>query len=75
MYRLVLRYVLVKLIGDLDRAVLYTGSTARALVLYNISRLFYQGDLKVPFFSFYTVNLSIGQDLDVGVPADLDQFG
>jgi hypothetical protein len=74
-YRFILRYFLIEWIGDLDRAVLYAGSTTRAFVLYDISRLFNQGDLEVPFFSLYTVNLSIGQDLDVGMPADLDQFG
>jgi hypothetical protein len=75
MYRFILRYLLIERIGDLDRAVFYTGRTTRAFVLNNISRLFYQGNLKVPFFSSYAVDLGIGQDLDVGVPADLDQFG
>jgi hypothetical protein len=75
MHRFILRYLLIEWIGDLDRAVFYTGSTTRAFVLDNIPRLFNKGDLKVPFFSCYTVNLSIGQDLYVGVPADLDQFG
>ena len=36
---------------------------------------FIQGDLEVSCLSFYTVNLSIGQNLYVGMPADLDQFG
>ena len=62
-------------IRDLDRAVLYTGRTTRAFVLYNVSRLFIQGDLEVSCFPLYTVNFSIGQDLYVGMPADLDQFG
>ena len=75
MYGFILRYFLIKWIGDLDRAVFYTGSTTCAFVLDNISRLFNQGDLKIPFFSCYTVNLGIGQDLYVWVPADLDQFG
>ena len=34
------RYVLIVWIRDLDRAVLYTGSTPRAFVLYNVSGLF-----------------------------------
>jgi len=59
----------------LDRAVFYTGRTTCAFVLQNIPGLPNQGDPKVPCFSFYTVNVSIGQDLYVGVPADLDQFG
>ena len=62
-------------IWDLDRAVLYTGSTTRAFVLNNVSGLFIQGDLEVSGFPFYTVNFRIGQDLYIGMPADLDQFG
>ncbi len=62
-------------IRDLDRAVLYTGRTTRAFVLYNVSGLFIQGDLEVSCFPFYTVNFSIGQDLYIRMPADLDQFG
>ena len=62
-------------IWDLDRAVLYTGTTTRAVVLYNVSGLFIQGDLEVSCLPFYTVNFSIGQDLYIGMPADLDQFG
>ncbi|MBA7713778.1 hypothetical protein ES703_122788 [subsurface metagenome] len=71
----ILRYFLIKLIRVHDRAVFYTGSTTRAFVLYNVSGLLDQGYLKVSCFPFYTLNFSIGQDLDVGMPADLDQFG
>jgi hypothetical protein len=45
------------------------------LVLQNIPGLFRQGYLKVACLSFYTGNFSIRQDLYVGMPADLDQFG
>jgi hypothetical protein len=62
-------------IRDLDRTVLYTGRATRAFSLYNVSGLFVQGDLEVSCFSFYTVNFSVGQDLYIGMPADLDQFG
>ena len=62
-------------IGDLDRAVLYTGRTTRAFVLYNVSGLFIQGNLEISRFPFYTINFSIGKDLYIGMPADLDQFG
>ena len=62
-------------IGDLERAVLYAGCTTRAFLLYNVSGLFIQGDLEVSRLPFYTVNFSIGQDLYIGMPADLDQFG
>jgi hypothetical protein len=63
------------LILDLNGTVLYTGSATRAFVLYDISGLLNQGDLEVPCFSFYPVDFSIGEDLYVGMPADLDQFG
>ena len=62
-------------IRDLDRAILDTGSATRAFVLYNVSGFFIQGDLEVSCFPFYTVNFCIGQDLYIGMPADLDQFG
>jgi hypothetical protein len=71
----VLRYFLIKLIRVFDRAVFDTGRTTRAFALYNISGLFNQGYLEVSCFSFYTVNFSVGQDLYIGIPADLDQFG
>jgi hypothetical protein len=70
-----LRYVLIKSIGDFYRAVLYTSIAARAFALYSISGLFNQCYPEVSFFPFYTVNFSIAQDLYVGMPADLDQFG
>jgi hypothetical protein len=62
-------------IRDHDRAVFYTGSTTRALFLYNVSGLLEQVYPKVSCLPFYTVNFGIGQDLDIGMPADLDQFG
>jgi len=71
----ILRDFLIKLIRIFDRAVFYTGRTARAFFLYNVSGLLGQGDLKVSRFPFYTVNFSIGQDLYIWMPADLDQFG
>jgi hypothetical protein len=72
---LVVRYLLIELIRVLDGAVLYTGRTTGALVLQDIPGLFDQGDPKVSCLTFYTINVSIGQDFYVGVPADLDQFG
>jgi hypothetical protein len=71
----ILRYFLIEMIRVFDRAVFYTGRTTRAFALYNISGLFDQGDLKVSCFPLYTVNFSIRQDLYIGIPADLDQFG
>jgi hypothetical protein len=69
------RQVLIVRIGDLDRAVLYTDGTTRAFVLYYVSGLFIEGDLEVACFPCHIVDFSIGQDLNVGMPADLDQFG
>jgi hypothetical protein len=40
-----------------------------------VAGLFIQGDLEVSCFAFHTLNFSIGQNLYVGMPADLDQFG
>ncbi len=71
----ILRYLLIKLIRVFDRAVFYTSRTTRAFALYYIPGLFKQRYLEVPCFSFYTVNFSIRQDLYIGMPADLDQFG
>jgi hypothetical protein len=71
----ILRYLLIKLIRVFDRAVFYAGSTTRTFVLSNISGLFNQGYLEVSCFTFYTVNFCIRQDLYIGMPADLDQFG
>jgi hypothetical protein len=75
MHGFILGYFLIKRIRVYDRAVLYTGRTARALVLQNVPGLSCQSDLKVPCFSLYTLNVSIRQDLYIGMPADLDQFG
>ena len=69
------RQVLIVWIRDFDRTVLHTGTTTRAVVLDNVSGLFNQGDLEISCFPFYTINFSIGQDLYIGMPADLDQFG
>jgi hypothetical protein len=71
----VFRYFLIKWIRVLDRAVFYTGRTTPALVLQDIPRLFRQSYLKVSSFAFYAVDFRIRQDLDIGIPADLDQFG
>ena len=75
MYCFILRYFLIKLIRVFDRAVFYTGSTTRAFALYDIPGLFNQRYLKVSCFPCYTVNFSVGQNLYIGMPADLDQLG
>jgi hypothetical protein len=75
MNRFILRYFLIKLVRVGYRAVFYTGSTTRAFVLDNVLGLLNYRRLKVSCLSFYTENISIGQDLYIGVPADLDQLG
>ena len=72
---LVVRYLLIEFVRVLDGAVFYTGRTTGAFVLQDIPGLSDQGNLKVSCLAFYTVNVSVGQDFYVGVPADLDQFG
>ena len=74
MYSFIFRYFLIKLIGAIDRTVLYTCSATCAFALYYISGLFSQGYLEITCFSSYAVNFSIGEDLYIGMPADLDQF-
>jgi len=71
----ILRYFLIKLVRVFDRAVFYASHTTRAFAFYNISGLFSQGDLKVSCFPDDTIHFSIRQDLYIGMPADLDQFG
>ncbi len=72
---LILRYLLIELIGVFDRAVFDTGRTARAFALPDISGLLRQGYLEITRFPCDTVNFGIRQDLYIGMPADLDQFG
>ena len=74
MDRFVLRDLLVELIGVLDRAIFYAGSTTRAYALVNVSGLLNQRYIEVPCFPYYLVKFGIGQDLYVGVPVDLDQL-
>ena len=68
-------YFLIELIRVFNRAIFCTGRATRAFVLDNVSGSFGQGYLKVTCLAFYTVNFSMGKDLYVRMPADLDQFG
>ena len=70
----IFRYFLIEFIRVFDRAVFDTGCTARAFVLQDIPGLLRQGYLEVSCFALYPVNLSVRQNLYVGMPADLDQF-
>jgi hypothetical protein len=75
MNRLVLRYLLVVLIGVLDRAVFDARRAARALVFLDVSGFLGKTYREIARFPFYTFNLGVGEDLYVRVPADLDQLG
>ena len=75
MDRLILRYFLVVLIRVFDRAVFYTGITTRALVFQDIPGFSDERYVKVSCVSLYTANFSIGENLYIRMPADLDQFG
>ncbi len=70
----VLRYLLIILIRILDRAVFHADRAARAFVFPDISGLFGQRYLEVSCFPFYAFNFGIGENLYIGMPADLDQF-
>ena len=50
-------------------------TTTGAFVLYYVSGLFSQGYREVSCFPFYTGNLSIGQDLYVGMPVTFNKLG
>ena len=71
----ILRDFLIIFIRVFDRAVFHTSCTTRALVLYNVTGLLGQAYMKVSCFPCDTVNFSVGQNLYVRMPADLDQFG
>jgi hypothetical protein len=74
-YRFVLGYFLVVWIGDLHRTVLSANPAASALIFFDVSRFLGQRDVKVPCLAFDLVHLGIGQDFNIWMPADLDQFG
>jgi len=75
MDRFIHRYFLIILVRIFRWAIFYTGSTTRAFILKDIPGLFSQAYLEGAYFSFYTVYFSIGEDLYIGMPADLDQLG
>jgi hypothetical protein len=71
---LVVRYLLVVGVRVLDRTVPNAGRAARALVLDDVPGLLDQGDLEIPCFSFNVFDFGEGENLDIWMPADLDQF-
>jgi len=74
MDRFIHRYFLIILVRIFRWAIFYTGSTTCAFILKDIPGLFSQAYLEGARFSFYTVYFSIGEDLYIGMPADLDQL-
>ena len=61
--------------GSGYRADLGTVSASRACVIVNVSRTFAQIYLKVTLFSINVFDVGAGVQLNVDMPADLDQFG
>ncbi|OPY08640.1 MAG: hypothetical protein A4E66_01833 [Syntrophus sp. PtaB.Bin001] len=72
---LVLRYLLIVDIGINYRAILHTNRTPRTFVLDDVSWFSLQRYLEISHLSRYTINFRVSQDLDIWMPADLDQFG
>ena len=72
---LILRYFLVELVRVFDRAVLDAGRATGAFALDDIPGFSIQGYLEVPCFPCDALDFGIRQDLDIWMPADLDQFG
>jgi hypothetical protein len=75
MDRFILRYVLIEFVRVFDRAVFYAGSTTRAFLFQDIPGFSGKSYLKVSYCSLYTIDFSIGENLYIGMPADLDQLG
>jgi len=70
----ILRNILVKFIRILNGTVLHAGPAAGAFVFFNVAGFSNQRHLEVSGFAFYFFNVSIGEYLDVGMPADFDQL-
>ncbi|GAB6193436.1 hypothetical protein JCM39068_31860 [Desulfocastanea catecholica] len=74
MHRLVVGDFLVVLIGILHRAILDAHAATGAFVFDDVARFLGQPDGKVAFLAIDAVNFGVGENLDIGMPADLDQF-
>ena len=74
MHGLVVGDLLVVLIRIHRRAVLDADAAAGALVLDDVARFLGQLDGKIACLAIDAVNFGIGKNLDIGMPADLDQF-
>jgi hypothetical protein len=74
MHGLVVGDLLVVLIRIHRRAVLDADAATGALVLDDVARFLGQLDGKIACLAIDAVNFGIGKNLDIGMPADLDQF-
>jgi hypothetical protein len=74
MHRFIHGDFLIILIRIFGGAIFYTRGATRAFILKDIPRLFGKAYLEVSCFPFYTVYFSIGEDLYIWMPADLDQL-
>ncbi len=72
---LIQRQSLVIWILDLDWTVFHTDAAPCAFLLFNVPGLLDQGDVELPCFSLHPLHFRIGENLNIGMPADLDQFG
>jgi hypothetical protein len=75
MDRLPLRKPCIIFIIDLGRTLLSTETAGNAFCRVHIAWVLYHLHFKIPFLSGDAFHLREGQELDVQMPADLDQFG
>ncbi len=74
MNRLVHGNILVEWIRIFNGAVFHTGGTARTFVFNDIPGPGFQGNLEITFLPFYCFDFCKCENLNVWMPADLDQF-
>ncbi len=72
--RLVLGQVLVKRIGDLDRAVVHADVAASALLLGDVAGLLGQRYPEIARLAIDTLHFRIGDDFNIGVPGAFDEL-
>jgi len=74
MGRLSIYQPLIVFIGQQDRAHIGAITAGCAFRLVYIARCLVNSDLEISLFAFNPVDLCIGDEVDVEMPADLDQF-
>ena len=70
----VLRYFLVVDVRIGDRTILHACGTAPTLILADVAWPLEEGNREIPRLAFNAEDIRIGEDLDICLPADLDQF-